>query len=129
MAIKFKAIERGEPGVEGGGSKKWYALNISSGERNIDQLTKAIEKISTVSGADIRAVLYALVDVCVDDLDDGYIIRLGDLGNLRVNLSSNGVDTEEEVNNSIIKGSKIVFKPGTRLKKMLDTLEYKKVVE
>lgn len=127
MAIKFKAIERVEPGVQGGGARKWYALNVSQGERNIDDLTKSIEKISTVSGADIRAVLYALVDVCVDDLDDGYTINLGDLGNLRVNISSNGVDTEDEVDTDVIRGSKTVFKPGKRLKKMLEDIKYKKV--
>lgn len=50
------------------------------GELDIDSLTKAIEKICTVSGADIRAVLYALVDVYLDELEKGGIIRMGDLG-------------------------------------------------
>jgi hypothetical protein len=31
-------------------------------------MTNSIEKISTVSGADIRAVLYAMVDVMQDAL-------------------------------------------------------------
>jgi hypothetical protein len=63
MAIKFKTIQRGQPGVAGGGVKKYYAIPVMDGELNLDGLTKAIEKICTVSGADIRAVLYALVDV------------------------------------------------------------------
>ncbi|MGV4533598.1 HU family DNA-binding protein, partial [Ornithobacterium rhinotracheale] len=60
MPIKYKVIERGEPGVKGGGAKKYYASPNMSGELSLEGLTKAIEKISTVSGADIRAVLYAL---------------------------------------------------------------------
>ncbi len=61
-------------------------------------MAKAIEKISTVSGADIRAVLYALVDVSIDNLPKGAIVRLGDLGSLRVSISSEGRDADDEVN-------------------------------
>ena len=126
MAIKYKALERGEPGVAGGGNKQWYASTITQGERDIDQLTKSIEKISTVSGADIRGVLYALVDVITDDLGNGLIVRLGDLGSMRVSLGSDGVATAEEVTASIIRDARTIFTPGAKLKNMLKTLEYKK---
>lgn len=48
MAIKFKVIERGEPGVVGGGTKKFYASPVMDGEMNLNDLTEAIEKICTV---------------------------------------------------------------------------------
>jgi len=32
MAIKFKVIERGQPGVPGGGEKKFYASAVMAGE-------------------------------------------------------------------------------------------------
>ena len=57
MPIKFKVVQRGEPGIAGGGIKKYYASPNMSGEKTLDNLTRDIEKISTVSGADIRAVL------------------------------------------------------------------------
>ena len=63
MSVKYKVIERGQPGVVGGGNKKYYPSVVSSGEKNLDDITKDVEKISTVSGADIRATLYALIDV------------------------------------------------------------------
>lgn len=34
-----------------------------SSEQTLDGFTKSIEKISPVSGADIRAILHAMVDV------------------------------------------------------------------
>ena len=80
MAIKFKVIERGQPGVVGGGDKKFYAIPVNTGEMTLDKLTRGIEKVSTVSGADIRAVVYAMVDVMQDALADGQIVRLGELG-------------------------------------------------
>jgi predicted histone-like DNA-binding protein len=123
---KFKVIERGHPGVPGGGEKKFYASANSSGEMTLAGLTKSIEKISTVSGADIRAVLYAMVDVMQDALANGQIVRLGELGSLRVSISSEGKATAEEVNSSAIRGAKVVFTPGKDIKTMLNNLTYSK---
>lgn len=126
MSIKFKVIERGQPGVEGGGEKKYYASPVSSGELTLAGLTKSIEKISTVSGADIRAVLYAMVDVMKDSLADSNIVRLGELGSLRVSLSSEGYPTADEVTSSGIKSARVVFTPGKAIKDMLNTASYQK---
>ena len=88
--------------MPGGGEKKFYASANPSGELTLNGLTKSIEKISTVSGADIRAVLYATVDVMQDALAKGQIVRLGEPGSLRVGISSEGKATAEEVNSSVI---------------------------
>lgn len=124
MAIKFNVIERGQPGVIGGGEKQFYASASMDGELSLADLTRMIEKISTVSGADIRAVVYAMVDVMKDSLADGRIVRLGDLGSLRVSISSEGKATAEEVNASTIKGARVLFSPGKELKDMLKTVTY-----
>lgn len=126
MPIKFKVVERGQPGVVGGGEKKFYASPVMNGEVSLDKLTKSIEKISTVSGADIRGVLYALVDVMVNSLDDGQIVRLGDLGSLRISLKSEGMATAEEVQHTSIKAASVIFTPGTRLKEMLNGVKFQK---
>ena len=127
MAIQFKVIERGQPGIAGGGEKKFYASPVMDGELSMAELTKAIEKICTVSGADIRAVLYALVDVGIDNLANGTILRLGDLGSLRISLSSEGKATADEVTSSAIKNSSVIFTPGTRIKEMLTMAKFQKV--
>jgi predicted histone-like DNA-binding protein len=112
--------------VAGGGDKKFYASANSSGEMTLTGLTKSIEKISTVSGADIRAVLYAMVDVMQDALANGQIVRLGELGSLRVGISSEGKENADEVNSSAIRGAKVVFTPGKDIKNMLKNLTYSK---
>ena len=126
MPIKFKAIAKGQPGVTGGGDKKYYASPVMDGEMDINALTKAIEKVCTVNGADIRAVLYAIVDVSVDGLSKGSIIRMGDLGNLRITLSSEGKPTVEEVTAASVKKAGIIFTPGARLKEMLRSVKFQK---
>lgn len=126
MPIKIKAVEKGQPGVAGGGEKKFYASNVSSGEMTLEHLTKRIEKISTVSGADIRGVLYAMVDVMKEALEDGQIVRLGELGSLRVSIASKGEATPEEVNSYSVKSAKALFTPGKMLKESLTNLKFVK---
>lgn len=126
MAIKFKVIERGEPGVLGGGEKKYYASAVSSGEKSLEDMTAMIEEASTVSGADIRAVLYAMVSIAGRTLADGQIVRLGDLGSLRMSISSNASETAEKVTSSNIKGVKAVFTPGPKLKDTMKLMKYEK---
>ncbi|HSO87005.1 MAG TPA: HU family DNA-binding protein [Draconibacterium sp.] len=127
MAVKFKVIEKGQPGVPEGGVKKFYASTQSSGEMTLGKLTKSIEMMSTVSGADIRAVLYALVEVIKMSLADGQIVRLAELGSLRISLASIGEDSAEDVTSRSVKGARTVFAPGTELKEMLKNLKYQKV--
>jgi predicted histone-like DNA-binding protein len=76
--------------------------------------------------ADIRAVLYAMVDVMQDALANGQIVRVGELGSLRVSLSSEGKEKPEKVNAAAIKGARVVFTPGKDIKNMLANLSYSK---
>jgi len=126
MAIQIKAVERSQPGIAGGGVKKFYATPVHGKEVSLESLTKAIEKTSTVNGADIRAVLYAMVEEAVLGLSDGRIIRLGDLGSLRITLSSEGKATAEAVNATAVKKTGVIFTPGKKLQEMLKTAKFTK---
>jgi predicted histone-like DNA-binding protein len=127
MAIQIKAVERGQPGVAGGGVKKFYASPVHDREVSLDGLTKAIEKTSTVNGADIRAVLYAMVEEAVTGLSDGRIIRFGDLGSLRITINSEGKNTAEEVTATSVKKAKVIFTPGKKLQEMLNNAKFTKM--
>ena len=126
MSIQIKTVKRGQPGVFGGGVKKYYARPVHGRELTLESLTKAIEKTSTVNGADIHAVLYAMVEESIAGLEDGRIIRLGDLGSLRITLSSEGKNTADEVTAAAVKKAGIIFTPGTKLQLMLKTAKFTK---
>jgi len=127
MPIKYNVIERPQPGVTGGGIKKWYASVANDGELTVDDLTKQIEKFSALSEADIRGVIIALENVIQDSLANGKIIRLDKLGSFYPSLSSNGAATEEEFDTSLIKGAKVNYRPGKRISNALKTAAFKKM--
>ena len=127
MPIQFKPVLKSEPGIFGGGNKKYYASIVYDKPFTMDQMVKEIEKFSSLSEPDIRGVLIALENVIQDKLCDGRIIRFDRLGNFYPSIHSNGVATEEEVGATIIKKITIGYRPGDRLKASLKTAKFTKV--
>ena len=62
-----------------------------------------------------------------DAIQNGEIVRLGDLCTLQVGLSGKGSLTEEDYNDTLIKRAKINFRPGKVLASALETLKFSKV--
>lgn len=127
MAIKFTVREKGQPGVVGGGTKKFYAAIVTDGEATIDEIVKDIEKFSSLTEPDIRGVVIALENVIQNKLAEGKIVRLEKLGSLYPTLSSKGEATEAEVTSSSIIEVGINYRPGDRLKKAINDAGFKKV--
>ena len=126
MSIKYNLTEKGQPGVAGGGTKKWYATIATDGEVTVDDLTKKIEKFSALSEADIRGVIIALENVIQDELTNGKIIRLDKLGSFYPSLSSEGVENAKDFTVANIKNAKVNYRPGKRISNALSTATFKK---
>ena len=126
MSIKYTVIERGEPGVTGGGTKRWYAQVKTDGEMSVDDLVKEIEKFSALSEADIRGVIIALENVIQKELANSKIIRLDKLGSFYPSLSSGGAESEDKFNVNLIKGAKVNYRPGKRITDALTTASFTK---
>ena len=90
-------------------------------------MAERIQATCTVHKTDVYAVLVALEDVVKEAIQNGEIVRLGELCTLQVSLSGKGTLTEKEYDDSLIKKAKIIFRPGTILAGALETLKYSKV--
>ena len=106
---------------------KFYAQAQARGDVNIREMAERIQSTCTVHKADVYAVLVALEDVVKEAIQNGEIVRLGELCTLQVSLSGKGTLTEKEYDDSLIKKAKIIFRPGTILAGALETLKYSKV--
>ena len=106
---------------------KFYAQAQARGDVNIREMATRIQGSCTVTKADVYAVLVALEDVIMEALQNGEIVRLGDLCTLQVSLSGKGAVTEEDYTADLIKRAKINFRPGTVLANALASLSFSKV--
>ena len=106
---------------------KFYAQAQARGDVNVREMAERIQATCTVHKTDVYAVLVALDDVVMEAIQNGEIVRLGELCTLQVSLSGKGTLTEKEYDDPLIKKAKIIFRPGTILAGALETLKYSKV--
>ena len=108
-------------------SPKFYAQAPARGDVNIREMSDRIQASCTVHKRDVYAVLEALEDVVAEAIQNGEIVRLGDLCTLQISLSGKGALTEDDYNTSLIQREKINFRRGWVLANSLTSLIYSKV--
>ena len=125
-SVTYSVVPRVNP-QEKGTPPKFYAQAQARGDVNIREMSERIQSACTVNKADVYAVLVALEDVIAEALQNGEIVRLGELCTLQVSLSGKGALTEEDYNTSLIKKKRINFRPGRVLAYAMSSLTFTKV--
>ena len=125
-SVTYSVVPRFKPG-EKNDPPMYYAQAQARGSINIREMAERIQSTCTVTKADVYAVLISLEDVVKEAIQNGEIVRLGELCTLQVGLSGKGTLTEEEYEDSLIKKARINFRPGPVLAAALETLKFSKV--
>ena len=125
MSVKYKVLPRKNP-QDMTAPEKFYAAAIADGEVDLDKLAEQISYQCTVTESDCYAVLLSLERNIISELEQGRIVKLGRLGNFQIGLSSEGKEAFDEVNASAIKKARILFRPGKRLRRLLNDLSFRK---
>ena len=79
---------------------------------------------TTYSRADIMAILYMAVDCMREQLLEGKKIRLGELGDFSVALSSKGAETAEKFSSQNIQRVTVSWEPGSEFRNLLADAEF-----
>ena len=98
---------------------KWYSKSVLVGSAiTTEQVAKRLAAESTVSPADVRAVLTALGGVMGDYMAQGRSVKLDGIGSFYFTASTNknGVATEKEVTAKLINGVRVRFIPEIRFR-------------
>lgn len=96
---------------------KWYPQAVQVDQPfSTDEVADRLAQISTVSRADVYAVLKELPGVMADMMAQGRSVRLDSLGTFRytINAERQGVDTADEVSDAQIKAVRVRYTPETR---------------
>ena len=121
--MKYKVIERVQPSNPKA-DKKQYASPVNAGNLTLKDLAKSIAANSSLSRGDIENVLTNFVEELPVFLKIGMSVKLGNLGTMRLNLKSEGMDKGKKFDASKINGVKIIFTPSTELKKSLEDINF-----
>ena len=125
-SVTYSVVPRINP-REKDEAPKYYAQAQARGDVSIREMAERIQSSCTVHKSDVYAVLVALEDVIAEALQNGEIVRLGELCTLQVSLSGKGALTEDDYDTSLIKRSKINLRPGRVLSNALNGLQFTKV--
>lgn len=125
MPITFNVVPKKNP-QKPNDPPKYYANIIGEGKTTLQDLAKYASTVSTVSKADILAVLESTFSKIADDVADGKIVYVGEYFTLQAGGSSEGKETADEVNASSIKSVKTIFRPGKMIKDALKLATFQK---
>lgn len=109
MSIKFIPSQIKIPGSQAYG--KWFAKMVSIGSVNTEQIAEEVSHDSSLTHADVVAVLYALSNTIRKHLLQSEVVHLDGLGTMRVSICSHLAETEKEVGEALIYNYKVVFNP------------------
>ena len=105
--------------------QKAFAVAQYADVMNIEKFAKHISTHGCVySRADISAILYMAVDCMREQLLEGKKIRLGDLGDFSVMISSTGAESADKFSAQNIKGVTVVWDPGKEFKTLFNDAEF-----
>jgi DNA-binding protein, histone-like, putative len=127
MSQKYKLVKRYSKPGDTESEQKYYAVAVSSGVSDINHLARLIGARSTVSSADVKAVLDNLNFVMDVELRAGRIVKIGELGTFRLSVCCRGAETEAEFNHTFLRKGKIRFTPGQSLKDTVGLMSFSRV--
>ena len=102
---------------------KYYPQAAPTTPVTLAQIIKRIEKRSTVSSSDVKAVLDALQYEVIEALENGNTVRLGDIGSFRLTIKAEGAVTAREAKGmgaKLIKQVNVQFTKSTVMRDSFD---------
>lgn len=118
MALNYSVSLRPNP-LDKDAAPKAYATSQINGELTLKQLSKRVSSQTTVSRADVVAVLTATVDNLLEALTEGKQVDFGELGKFRLQIASIGTEKLTDFTAAHITGVNIQYVPGEDLKNHL----------
>jgi predicted histone-like DNA-binding protein len=123
----YKTVPKTQPGVAGGGQIKYYASIVRDRPVNLRKFASEISAKCTLNTGDVFAVLELFLQQLDYHMEDGRVIKLGDLGTFSPSLHSNGELTPEKVSSVNISNYRVVFKPSAYLADRLSRVKFEKM--
>lgn len=102
---------------------KYYAVARSGRKVTVKEVCKRISERSSYSKGELEGCIGEFLLEIVNVLDEGNIAQMGDLGNFRMSIKTGTpTDTVKEFKTSCIDKGKVLFYPGSDLRKLCKTL-------
>lgn len=121
IIYKPKRMVSTVPGKERTG---YFAMKVNSGMISMNTLCKSISEKCSLTSADVKGVVEALVHEIEVNLTHGRSIQVGDLGIFSASVTSPVVDTPEELTPKKVRIKNVTFLPSVRIKETMKEAQF-----
>lgn len=102
-------------------TEKYVPKQVITGKVSFNKLCAQVGQICGAHRGTVQLVIAGLVDVLVNNLDDGKSVQLGEFGTFRPAIRAKASDAEADADATKIYRRRIVFTPGTALKQAMNS--------
>ena len=128
MSVSYSLVKYVPKFGRNAGKGKFYARAQVNEKTSLKKFSKMIAMQTTVTYADVTAVLVSAVENLILELQRGNQVEFGELGKFRLQLTSTGVDNPADFRSDVnITGANIQYIPGEGVKNKFSELDYKQV--
>ncbi|RRJ88073.1 DNA-binding protein [Paenimyroides tangerinum] len=118
MAISYTILER-KNYLSNNQNNHYFLKIVQNDVVNIDQLSKEIEKETSLSEVDVHAVLIALQGKIMKHLEEGNVVNLENLGKFSIAAKTIAHENKEDVSVKDVQKFGINFMPSLKIKRWL----------
>ena len=128
MAVNYSLVKYVFKFGKDAGKGKFYARAQVNEKTSLKKFSKMIAMQTTVTYADVTAVLVSAVENLILELQRGNQVEFGDLGKFRLQIVSDGADSAAEFKSDThIKGVNVQYAPGPELYSVFQDMEFVQV--
>lgn len=128
MAVNYSLVKYVSKFGKNAGKAKFYARAQVNEKTSLKKFSKMIAMQTTVTYADVTAVLVSAVENLILELQRGNQVEFGDLGKFRLQIISDGADSAAEFKSDIhIKGVNVQYAPGPELYSVFQDMQFVQV--
>lgn len=122
---KYKLVKKYNP-QNPDAPRKWYATSIGETAQSVKTMTRSATENTTTAPIEMEGAFQLFSNYAQKQLQQGHIVRVGDLGTLRITFKSEGVEDITKFNASaMIKEPRIVFTPSKEFReKVLNGIQF-----
>ena len=128
MAVNYSLVKYVSKFGKDAGKGKFYARAQVKEKTSLKKFSKLIAMQTTVTYADVTAVLVSAVENLILELQRGNQVEFGDLGKFRLQIVSDGADSAADFKSDThIKGVNVQYAPGPELYSVFQDMEFVQV--
>lgn len=128
MSVSYSLVKYVSKFGKNAGKGKFYARAQVNEKTSLKKFSKMIAMQTTVTYADVTAVLVSAVENLILELQRGNQVEFGDLGKFRLQIVSDGADSAADFKSDThIKGVNVQYAPGPELYSVFQNMEFVQV--